>query len=362
MKFARDGANKTNIIFDPVNGDQKRYSGVKLSLEKNGSYLTGNDALIELEKPIWGPDGNKTFKELLPILTPAVPEYINSMNANYPWFPFDPNDPTTFPTTMPDNGRGWECESVMDPPDPNRHQYYQNMTLESVPYWGVLKIFQYRKQKLLKETVSVYNEQYPIVEAQRAAQWAEYKQLLFDTFTMLGKALFPRLYENYWPTNLVDQLIANTTLQMKIWDQTHPPIETWETRPNPKYDPTLPKSSANSPTIRVNVKTSTWKEENRWKTEADIRALEPKHHLLYRWFIMDANGVYQETPIVEGKYRESYKYVPWLAASDINFVQWNGFVSRTILNVEAPGYWKNGLWVPPVPANKRVKLLLGINT
>jgi hypothetical protein len=362
MKYARDGASKTNIIFDPVNGDQTKLNGTKLALEKNGVLLTGNDAFVELEKPIWGQDGNKTFKEILPTLTPAVPEWINSSDGHYPWFPFDPNDTSTWPTTLPDNGRGWECEALLDPPDPNRHQYYQNMTLESLPYWGALKIFQYRKQKMSDiETVPVYNDQFPIVEAQRLAEWTEYKQILFDTFTMLGTAVFPILYDDHYPIDLVANLIANTKLQMSIWDETHPPIETYETKPNPKYDPTQPISNTNQPTIRVKVKTSTGKEVNRWKNEADIRATEPRHHLLYRWFIMDANGVYQETPVIEGKYRQSFVYKPWLAASDINFIHWNGYVQRTILSVEKPGYWQNGLWVPPVPADRRVKLLLGIS-
>ena len=207
MKYARDGASKTNIIFDPINGDQTRLNGTKLALDTNGVLLTGEDAFIELEKPIWGPDGDKTFKEILPVLTPQVRRSIPIPDPDYQWHAFDPDDTTTWPTTNPGGGvevetgqiRAWECESVLDPPEPSKHQYYQNMSYTTCSVWGQLKIFQYRKQRQgSADNVSIPNPEYPIVEAIREAERVEYRQILFDTFKMLGTAIFPILYDNHY--------------------------------------------------------------------------------------------------------------------------------------------------------------------
>jgi hypothetical protein len=198
--FAENAGKIRSEVYDtdygkctPSTGNKPVRSPFRLGLLKNGKYLIQTEAFVELKKPIWGPNNNQMFEDILPFLTAPVPKYINSIDAQYEWHSFDKDNPDTYPPTeIPDNGRGWECEDSRIP-----GKYYQNMywSVADANTWGdVLHIFRYRKQKLSStEPVQIPNPEYPIVEAKRAADRALYKQILQDTFDLLATYQFPGL-------------------------------------------------------------------------------------------------------------------------------------------------------------------------
>lgn len=164
------------------------YNPYLLALPKNGKYLTKSTALTQLNKPIWGPNGNQPFYELLPVLPPAVSQYLSSGDYYYPWHEFDPNDTSTWPTENPDNGRGWECEDKTYP-----GRYYQNLFIDTCPIWGMLNIYRYRKQKRDLEVVVIDNPDYPIVEAERESKYEELVNLVKSTLVPMGYYSFATL-------------------------------------------------------------------------------------------------------------------------------------------------------------------------
>lgn len=191
LKWSANGMYRMEV-FDWQYGRYGRgsTSPYKLALETQDGYLYGTQALTELRKPVWGENGDQTFEDILPVLTPAVPQFIWDPTATFPWYPFDKNDTSTWPTSDPDNGRGWECEAPSG--IPGAHQYFQNMPYTTANIWGMLNIFQYRKQKvMIDEPLPVPNPMYPIIEAQRNAERAEYLHILQTTFTLMGNYSFP---------------------------------------------------------------------------------------------------------------------------------------------------------------------------
>jgi hypothetical protein len=210
-------------------------------------------AYNQLIQPIWGPNGNQTFDEVLPDLT-AEQQPVYSVSN---WHPFDPSN-------MPTQA-GMYITRKLIPGDPyHRYMTFQAMPLESVIYWGLIGVEEYLPAGEPYFTDEP-NPEYLENIAVRAAEKAQYKQLLFDTFVMLGDATFPIIYDNLYPK---------------------PQTVTW-------------------------------------------------------WLKVD--GSWMEIPVVNGKYNTSRKFVPWLAAQNINFPKWDGYVQRTIL------------------APNRIRLLVGLN-
>ena len=157
----------------------------------DGSLLTHGNLLAEMKKPVWGPDGNQLFKDLIPDFPAKVPEMIGT--DYWPWFDFDPDDPDTYPTSqyppgapwIPglNNFRGWECQDEEIP-----NMLYQNMhwfnddPQKALNIWTACGITRYRRQKETGDQCMSPNPEYATVEAQRADAFEEYCAQKISTF------------------------------------------------------------------------------------------------------------------------------------------------------------------------------------
>lgn len=180
----------------------------------NGKLLTSVNLLDRLEQPIWGPNNDQYFIDLIPDFPAKVPATLP--DTQWQSFPFDPQNPETYPKTecppdsqsYPEYGgpRGWECQPLNHP-----NQHYQNMhwygVAESLPAWTILKIVSYRRQKDAWDNPVIPNPDYPIVEAERAAAGVEYNNLVRSelipvaTYQFQGLPLDANGVEYQWSIN-----------------------------------------------------------------------------------------------------------------------------------------------------------------
>lgn len=168
-------------------------------LDEDGKLLHLDKLHQKMLLPIWGPNKDQLFADLIPVFPVSVPATITS--SLWQEFAFDPDDPTTYPQTecppgasfFPElNGiKGWECQHKRYP---NLH--YQNvhwMGAESVNVWRVMEVSTYRRQKETFDNPIIPNPQYPIVEAQRAEAGIAYENLIRSTFFPVGYYQFQSL-------------------------------------------------------------------------------------------------------------------------------------------------------------------------
>ena len=184
LSYSYAGGGRSTV-FDENYGriPVRPYSPYKLGLEVNGEYLTGSAALTELNKPIWGENGDQKFEDVLPTLTPAVPMFTMGY---YPW-----HDILEVPEEDPPNGYEVMLENG---------GLVQRLPLESYPYWHLFGATQWRKYA--PNPTQQPNPEYPIVEAQRAAERQQYKEILQETFTLMSNLVFPTYLYDLNKTNL----------------------------------------------------------------------------------------------------------------------------------------------------------------
>lgn len=185
LKYVFPGGSRT-ATFDTLYGNQTQANAHRLAIrDVNGNLLTGWDAYNLLSQPIWG--NGVTFDELLPTLTPEQQPTYSVSN-------YHPFDPTNLPSQA-----GMYITRMLIPNDPyHRWMTFQAMPLESAIYWGMIGVEEY-KLASLPDFTNEPNPEYLENVAIRAAEKAQYKQILFSTFTMLGDAIFPVMYDNLYP-------------------------------------------------------------------------------------------------------------------------------------------------------------------
>lgn len=146
----------------------------KLALERGGIYLTGTEALAELQQPIWGENSDETFNEILPVVDKTVPEIIQVSN----W--------RNFPDEYPEINDG-DLFNLRVLIAPNKYKVFANATFD--PYWwGVMSPIQW---KPIDEPsyISTPNPEYPAYRE----KFILYEQILSQTFTQMGTYIFPSL-------------------------------------------------------------------------------------------------------------------------------------------------------------------------
>lgn len=152
--------------------DRGVVSPYKLALEKDGQYLTGAEALAELQKPIWGENANKPFSEILPVVDKVVPEFIQVSN----W--------RVFPDEVPvfEEGVVYNLRVEIEP---NKYKVFSNGEY-SAYWWGILAPIEW---KPVDEPSSRQepNPAYPLY----LEKVQSYEQALATTFTQMGTYIFP---------------------------------------------------------------------------------------------------------------------------------------------------------------------------
>ena len=146
----------------------------KLALEVDGEYLTGEAALAELQKPIWGTQQNLPFIETIPTYERSVPEYIYVSN----W--------KTFPDAAPLNSEGLLYNLRVELA-PGKYKNFQNASYD--PYWwGIIAPVEW---KLTTEPSAIQVQNPDYVQYQEDVM--RYEQVLSETFTQMGTYIFPSL-------------------------------------------------------------------------------------------------------------------------------------------------------------------------
>lgn len=168
-------------------------------LDEDGKLLHLDKLHQRMLLPVWGPNKDQLFADLIPDFPAKVPEMISA--AQWQSFPFNPDDPATYPQTecppgsqfypLLDGIRGWECQHKRYP-----GLHYQNvhwMGEESINVWRIMEVSNYRQQKDATDNPYIPNPEYSIIEAQRAAAGQAYSDLIRSTLFPVGYYQFQSL-------------------------------------------------------------------------------------------------------------------------------------------------------------------------
>jgi hypothetical protein len=129
------------------------------------------------------------FSTLIPPLPKLPPKTIRAgSDYQYDWHIFDVNDPSTYPTGNPDNGRGWECEDNSYP-----GRLYQNVMWDLASFTA-LSVDRYRKQRLDYTTpIYITNPAYQPAYDQQQIELAQLVTLLKEHLVITATHIFPTL-------------------------------------------------------------------------------------------------------------------------------------------------------------------------
>lgn len=328
--------NRTESM-DPLYGSTKYYpistpkSPFRLVLPKpGGGYYTQNEAFVELKKPIYGPNGDKPFAEILPSQTPSVGSPTLQVSN------FKKIDPLNLPTE-PGN---YILRKLWDA-DRGTYMYTNALPLESALYWQYMNMEEY-KHESLPNFYTIPNPDYVNNESVRQAEREEYERILKETFKLFGLYIFPSLPHN---ETLIPTLIADTALQIAVWNKSNPliPDPNW-VRPT-QAEIELAKQNGTPIQTTAPLVTS-WTEANRW-----TRSTIPDAYLNH-WEVLE-DGVWKKiepTPTYwlaseTGGWKNIWIEVP----NNENSSRWDAKVINSILLVP-----------PKYTYDQRLKMLLGL--
>lgn len=199
--------------------------------------------------------------------------------------------------------------------------YSNALPLESSSWWYLMN-FEEWKPEGMPDYHQELNPNWVDIDAINQAEKASFEQILKDTFKLFGTYIFPSL-----PTNdpIIPGLIADTALQIAVWNQTHPLI------PDPNWvKPTqteIEDARLNGTVLPTTAPLVTsWTEANRW-TSTTI-----PEKFLWTWEILQ-NGVWKQIPVMNNY---------WLATTT------GGWLNKLI---EIPNNENSSIWDGKVGLN-----------